>query len=283
MDRLKDITLSEPIRASLVDQCLTSISMLSNDVKDASSYLPAYDQRMHATVRQIKSVYITTLIELLACQAVKDLTEMLQQVRSASAPKRKFAFKKNGPKADPTSSASRGAKTSPAQAYKSILLGSDLLQLPREPEPAPVAELHSRNKSSNASFSNNSSTLTVNSLSSAHYVLDPLSLQTASSASLVKLHHSVVDLSFSATLAQPLATLAISSVTESLLLCGKVNGAAHITGVQDSTLIIWSRQVRMHECKNCIIYLRCISRPIVEDCEHVRFAPLPDVLVSASP
>jgi len=52
MDRLKDTTLSEPVRTNLVDQCLASISGMSNDIMDASSYLPAYDQRTYSTVRQ---------------------------------------------------------------------------------------------------------------------------------------------------------------------------------------------------------------------------------------
>lgn len=134
---------------------------------------------------------------------------------------------------------------------------------------------------SNAASTDNSTTIEVTFLSSTHYVLDVSALQSASSALLSNIHHSLVDISISASLARPLATLAIKSVTKSLLLCGSVSGAAHITAVQDSTLVIWSRQVRMHECRNCVVYLRSASRPIIEDCESISFAPLPDILVNA--
>ena len=50
MSRLEDGTLQEVDQASLVAQCQNAISRMSNDVKDASSYLPAYDQRTYSTV-----------------------------------------------------------------------------------------------------------------------------------------------------------------------------------------------------------------------------------------
>ncbi|KAL2057601.1 hypothetical protein ABVK25_001985 [Lepraria finkii] len=71
--------------------------------------------------------------------------------------------------------------------------------------------------------------------------------------------------------------MTIKSITESLLLCGGVSGAVHIMGVERSTLVIYSRQVRMHECKDCVVYLRCTSRPIIEDCKGICFAPLRSV------
>jgi hypothetical protein len=36
----------------------------------------------------------------------------------------------------------------------------------------------------------------------------------------------------------------------------------------------------MHSAKNVDVYLHSASRPIIEDCENVRFAPLPDAYVS---
>ena len=50
MTRLKDATLQEADRASLTAQCQSTISQLSDLVKDASIYLPAYDQRTYSTV-----------------------------------------------------------------------------------------------------------------------------------------------------------------------------------------------------------------------------------------
>ena len=93
--------------------------------------------------------------------------------------------------------------------------------------------------------------------------------------------HSVIDLSTPTNQAGTFKTMTIRSVSESLLLCGRINGAVHITGVDHGTLVINSRQVRIHKCKNCVFYLRCTSRPIIEDCEDIRFAPIPTVYVSS--
>ena len=120
--------------------------------------------------------------------------------------------------------------------------------------------------------------ITITALSFTHHKLDSASPEPGLSISITKVHHSAVDLSDSVT--KPFATLAINSVTESLLICGRTSGAAHITGVENSTLIIWSRQVRMHECKNCLVYLHCGSRPVIEDCNAIRFTPFPPVYVS---
>lgn len=48
---LKDTTLKDSERAQLVNQALTDIAHLSNEVKDASNYVPAYDQRLYSEVQ----------------------------------------------------------------------------------------------------------------------------------------------------------------------------------------------------------------------------------------
>ena len=96
------------------------------------------------------------------------------------------------------------------------------------------------------------------------------------------IHHSVIDFSNPTNLAEAFKTMTIRSVSESLLLCGSVSGAVHITGVDRGTLVIDSRQVRIHKCRDCVLYLRCTSRPIIEDCKDIRFASLPVVYVSSS-
>lgn len=80
----------------------------------------------------------------------------------------------------------------------------------------------------------------------------------------------------------PFAGLAMKNIKRSLIIAGHVDGAAHITGVEDSILVVASRQVRMHDCKNVDIYLHCSSRPIIEDCSNVRFSPIPESFVSNS-
>jgi hypothetical protein len=79
----------------------------------------------------------------------------------------------------------------------------------------------------------------------------------------------------------PFAGLALKNIKGSLIIAGHVAGAAHITGVENSIIVVASRQVRMHDCKNVDIYLHCTSRPIIEDCHNVRFSPIPKCYVSS--
>jgi len=51
MSRLGDKALAGGERVDATDHCLAGITRLSGEVKDASTYLPAYDQRTYAEVR----------------------------------------------------------------------------------------------------------------------------------------------------------------------------------------------------------------------------------------
>lgn len=50
MDRIEEKSVIGGERADAADHCLAGITRLSNEVKDASGYLPAYDQRTYAEV-----------------------------------------------------------------------------------------------------------------------------------------------------------------------------------------------------------------------------------------
>ena len=51
MERLKTIGSGGGERNDAVDHCLAGIERLSHEVKDASSYVPAYDQRTYGEVQ----------------------------------------------------------------------------------------------------------------------------------------------------------------------------------------------------------------------------------------
>jgi tubulin-specific chaperone C len=51
MDRLANTSLVGGERLDGTDHCLAGIVRLSNEVMDASSYIPAHDQRIYAEVR----------------------------------------------------------------------------------------------------------------------------------------------------------------------------------------------------------------------------------------
>ena len=196
-----------------------------------------------------------------ASKAVKSLNENLQEIRSASAPKRKFAFTRKKIVAQQDLADSSNGLGEDASAQNSAAAGNTAKG---SLDAGPISE---------ASGSN-----TITSLISTYHKYYSKYSQPDPSISITKIHHSAIDLSDA--LSTPFATLAVNSVTESLLICGRTSGAAHITGVRNSTLIVWSRQVRMHECEDCLVYLRCGSRPIIEHCKNIRVTPFPPMYVS---
>ena len=241
------------------------------------------------TLRYIQAeiTFKTTLIELSAWQAIKTLRDKLQESRIASTPKRKFAFKKSVPQSGFESIPRDEVEDSTAQGqnlFKSNLnaisssdVEPDAITRPaqgsNETTVLDAVELPPFESSDNQAIK-------VSSISSSRYTLSPVGLPQGSSASIMDIDRSLIDFVTSSTLAETLKAMTIKRVSKSLLLCGRIDGAVHITGVEHSTLVINSRQVRIHECKNCTLYLRCTSRPIIEDCSRIWFSPLPAVYVS---
>ena len=216
---------------------------------------------------------------------MKDLTEQLQRARKAYAPKRRFEFKSSiqhdgsSPQnLEPTvDSDAKGEAPTPATVdlREKLNIGGALIK-------APLSTQDASSKSALAQHPQRDVPLQItiiSSLSNDLYVLDAQTL-TTQSTSLTNITQSLVDLSATTKECRPSSALTVTSVKQSLLICGSVAGAAHITGMEKSTLIMNSRQVRLHNCVDCVLYLRCSSRPIIEDCKDIRFAPLPRVLVS---
>lgn len=108
-----------------------------------------------------------------------------------------------------------------------------------------------------------------------HIILPLTAAKATSSGSLQNMRNCVVDMSEPAAGKASFANLAIREVDRCLVVAGNVNGPAHITGVRESVLVVSARQVRIHECRNVRMYLYCSSRPIIEDCEGMKFAPIP--------
>ncbi|KAM7261822.1 hypothetical protein ACFE04_020899 [Oxalis oulophora] len=54
---------------------------------------------------------------------------------------------------------------------------------------------------------------------------------------------------------------------------GAVLGSVLIEEAEDCVFVMASHQIRIHSAKRCDFYLRVRSRPIIEDCTDVRFAP----------
>lgn len=61
MSRLGTTAVVSGERSDALDHCLSGISRLSSEVKDASNYIPTYDQRIYAEVRFMKPHHSRTV------------------------------------------------------------------------------------------------------------------------------------------------------------------------------------------------------------------------------
>lgn len=110
----------------------------------------------------------------------------------------------------------------------------------------------------------------------AHIILPSSAAHATTTGTLSNLRRCIVDMSVPTARGRPFAGLTLKGIRESLILCGHVAGPAHVTKLENTVLVVACRQFRMHECRDCDVYLRVASRPIIEDCQGVRFAPLPE-------
>lgn len=261
-------------RADAVDHCLASIARLSNEVKDASSYLPAYDQRTYG-------------------DAIKALSSKLQDVRASFAPRQKFAFKK-GPaftarKNESAISLSDAAELAHERRMDASSNESSFATTPAElMSPAGEPEDDDATAASTQSYSttqlkagrqpsfSQSKSVNLSHHDGVHIILPAAAGQATASGTLALITRCVVDMGSPTRAVRPFATLTLKHIRDSLVVCGHVSGAAHLTKISNSIVVVASRQFRMHESRNVDVYLRCGSRPIIEDCTGIRFAPLPE-------
>lgn len=270
MERLATTSSAGGERADAVDHCLASIDRLSHEVKDASSYIPAYDQRTYA-------------------DAIKALSEKLQGIRNTFAPPKRFQFK-TARKNNSATSIADAAEMAGGRPGALAGLGSTRPESGADSgmssgfAPTPLSrtslgeEKREREALGHAEFSN--SGVVISNHTGSRIILPGSSFHAAGSATVSNLHRSVVDLSPPTTRGSPFASLMLKNIKGSLIVCGHIAGPIHVTGVENSVLVIACRQFRMHRSQNIHVYLHCSSRPIIEGCQGIRFAPLPTTYVT---
>ncbi|CAL8577774.1 hypothetical protein XPA_003590 [Xanthoria parietina] len=187
-------------------------------------------------------------------ETIKGLNDQLQKFRSEIAPRRKFAFT-SVPKTIPTAFSSTVLEGAP------VADGSNQSseQSPQVFGPKPAGTSSSPTSSS---FTNICNTL----------CLVPSPNHANGGVVLADSSRCVIKCSV------PSRSLTTTNVHNSVVVAGPINGAAHVTRLANSVLIVSCRQLRMHDCRNCDVYLECSSNPIIEHCSEMRFAPLQDFL-----
>ncbi|KAI1332459.1 tubulin-specific chaperone C [Xylariaceae sp. FL0255] len=299
IDNLKTLSTVGGERQDGINVVLAGISRLSTEVMDATDFIPGYDQRTYS-------------------QAIKGLTEKLNETTGQLAPKSRFQFKSKGPKAtgssanptpdprsrrvwssdggnDLTSSTSTSAaavdddEVAPESASE---IRDAVSALPSTPTRNYNRELSStgpdgEKKVRSPSFST-AKNIAIYDQTGLHIILPKSASRATSSGSLTDLTRCIVDMTIptsstrEGTGGTPFAGLALKNIKHSLIVAGHVAGPAHITGLEDCVVVVAARQVRIHECRDVVFYLHCTSHPIIEDCSNVRFAPLPQFYVDES-
>ncbi|KAI1109939.1 tubulin-specific chaperone C [Nemania sp. NC0429] len=262
-------------RQAGIDKVLAGISRLSNEVMDATDFIPGYDQRAYS-------------------QAIKALTEKLNTTISKVAPKSRFQFKSRstgstGATGTAAAAASQSQTTSDPRRLRP--LGSDGSQdTETRDEVGTLPSFSGAAKDYNKelaqpdeiprgvrkpSFST-AKNIAISGHTGLHIMLPLTASRATSSGSLTDLSRCIVDMAApTSSTGAPFAGLTLKNISRSLIIAGHVAGPAHITGVEDSVIVVAARQVRMHDCRNVRVYLHCASHPIIEDCSQVAFAPLP--------
>jgi hypothetical protein len=276
MARLSSTSPTE--RPDAIDHCLAGISRLSSEVKDAASYIPAYDQRTYG-------------------DAIKTLQEKLQNVRAelGAGPKKfKFTAKKN------RSAISIGEAVEMAQNRRLLgpgggawdsSVGSSTANSAFSPTPleklSPGEEKREiealeqeRTQNGGGKDRAGATGVKVEDRDGEHVALPTSEAQSGSSGTVSNVRGSVIDLSAPTMSGGSFATLTLKNIEGSLVVTGRVGGPIHMTGVENSVIITSCRQFRMHGSQKVDVYLHCSSRPIIEDCKAIRFAPLPVHYVS---
>lgn len=279
LDQIEDLAAVSPVggeRQDCIDAILAGISRLSNEVSDARDFVPAYDQRTYS-------------------QAIKALTEKLNEATGRFASKSRFQFK---PRANTQQHQQPSENVTQQQGLRTDLrqlrfaVNTDSCETKNSEESDSVGKLPRQfSKDYNEELSrptqgasirkpsfSSAKTIAIYAQSGLHIMLPSSASRATSSGSLTDLDRCVVDMTVPTSVSSgvPFAGLAIKNIKRSLLVCGTVAGPVHITGVKDSVIVVAARQVRVHECKNVDFYVWCGSHPIIEDCHAVRFAPLPE-------
>lgn len=262
-----------------MQECQESLLKCSKQVQDDASTIPAHDLQIYS---KVTSPLCQSHLRADRLQKIiKDLAEKFERLRKGSGPKRKFEFKsvttKNkvgASKKEPESSSTLGGildtpltKDSERREFSEAKVdeSKDGTSEAAPLKPPPIAK----------------SGLAIQSLYDESYVTAARDLE--SSATIRDVHRSLVDMSHATTQRTYLNTLAINDVRQSVILCGTVIGAAQITGLRGTTLVLNSGQFRAHDCIDCVFYITCNSRPIIEHCSNVQFAQAPAIFVSSHP
>ncbi|KAF9437520.1 hypothetical protein BGZ76_000394 [Entomortierella beljakovae] len=211
-----------------VDSLVQQIHALEKTVTEKISILPPYDARI-------------------CMEAIKSLSEQLNQLRTKIIPKAKFSFK----------SRKTGGSASSSVASTPKLVASPKL----------------------TSSVDQSLFMKFEDRSGEHLFIGNLprpeeEVITAKDVALTNLSDCTINLVHDI----PLGAIHIKNLKNCTLVIPPVSGSILLHDCEGCTLIGACHQSRMHTSNNMDIYLHVTSEPIIEDCTEMRFAPYSQIL-----
>ncbi|KAG0348493.1 hypothetical protein BG005_011503 [Podila minutissima] len=214
-----------------VDSLVQRIHALERTITEKITILPAYDARV-------------------CLEAVKSMSERLNQLRVKLIPKQKFSFKSR-----------KTASASPSPA-------------PASPSPRPSTPQRSA--------IDHSLFMKFEDRTGEHLFIGSLPVPSsdetgaAKDVALTNLTDCTVNLVHNI----PLGAIHIKNLKHCTLVIPPVSGSILLHDCEGCVLIGACHQSRMHTSNNMDIYLHVTSEPIIEDCTDMRFAPYGQVLPS---
>ncbi|KAG0262649.1 hypothetical protein BG011_009956 [Mortierella polycephala] len=217
-----------------IDSLVQRIHALEKTVTDKISILAPFDARM-------------------CIEAIKSMSEQLNQLRTKLIPKQKFSFKSR--------------KTTGASSPAVSSLSSPPSATPKPTAPALDYSQFMRfeDRSGEHLFIG---TLPVPSSGTGQEVF------MAKDVALTNLTDCTINLVHDI----PLGAIHIKNLKHCTLVIPPVSGSILLHDCEGCTLIGACHQSRMHTSSNMNIYLHVTSEPIIEDCTDMRFAPYGQIL-----
>jgi len=186
---------------------------------------------------------------------LKELEGQIDAIRTASSAKSRFAFKR---------STVSPAKVEGKASTDQVPPATSSAEVVPEVEGGPAA-------SSQLSISKRRDAfLTINSID-----VKPRTLPAQSSLLLMELESCVVDLqpSNKEAASPAINALHIRGLKRVVLICGYINGSVLVHDCEECLLLLGCRQFRIHTSKNTSVQLYVTSRPTIEHCQGITFAP----------
>lgn len=232
-------TSLNPVSQAELQELSVEVAKLAKSLSDATGSLPSYDQRQYE--QQLNKMEV----------AVADL-------RAASIPKAKFAFKRKAPVA------------SFPLATSALPISEMLTQTPSIPQTS-------------------TSNLVLSSRSFEYVAFESLPRSILQQdLTISNLDHCIVNLipptlpvkndvigQAQGTPSLDVSALHVRNLTDTVLILPPIDGSVLLHDLSRCTLILGCHQFRMHASNNVDVFLSIPSNPVIEHCSDVRFSEYP--------